>query len=304
MDYIVETDQLTKSYKDRKVVDSVDLHVKKGEIYGFVGPNGAGKSTVLKMLLNLTHPDSGTVRIFGEIVSDQNYEFLRRMGSIIESPYFYDKMSGRKNLELHAGYMGYQDNKQIDEALELVSLRNAESKAVTNYSLGMKQRLAIARAILTKPNLLILDEPINALDPEGIREMRSLFRRLNEEWGTSIIISSHILSEVELIADTIGILKNGHLRKEISMDEIHDYNSDYIELEVNDALRAQKILKDKRGLSKYKLVSNQKLLIFDSNITGMEISSLLIQNGIGLETIRKQTSTLEDYFFQLTGEVE
>lgn len=300
MEYILETNELTKSYKKKMAVDHVDLHVKKGEIYGFVGPNGAGKSTILKMILNLIKPDSGEIKIFGETVGENNFEMLKRIGSIIESPYFYDKLTGRENLELHCEYMGYHNKGQIDHVLEAVSLTDIENKAVAHYSLGMKQRLAIARAILTKPQFLILDEPINALDPEGIREMRSLFRKLNEEWGISILISSHILSEVELIADTIGVIQKGCLLKEISMEDIHDYRTEYMEAEVSDTSRVGYLLEEKLGITNYKIISDKKIRIFDMHISGTEISRLIIQGGIGLESIRKQKNTLEDYFFQLT----
>ncbi|WMM26364.1 ABC transporter ATP-binding protein [Tissierella sp. MB52-C2] len=304
MEYILETNGLTKSYKKKMAVDHVNLHVKKGEIYGFVGPNGAGKSTILKMILNLTKPDSGEIKIFGETVSNNNFEILKRIGSIIENPYFYDKLTGRENLKLHCEYMGYHNKGQIDHVLEAVSLTDIENKAVAHYSLGMKQRLATARAILTKPQILILDEPINALDPEGIREMRSLFRKLNEEWGISILISSHILSEVELIADTIGVIQKGRLLKEISIEDIHDYSTEYMEAEVSDTSRVGYLLEEKLGITNYKIISDKKIRIFDMHISGTEISGLIIQSGIGLESIRKQKNTLEDYFFQLTEEDE
>ena len=181
MDYIMETVGLRKAYKDNIVVDDVNMHISKGAIYGFVGPNGAGKSTVMKMILSLIQPDAGEVQLLGEKVTSHSYEIFKKVGSIIENPYFYDKMTARQNLELHCEYMGFPNKERIDEVLHLVDLQNVEKKQVCHYSLGMKQRLAIARAILAKPEFLILDEPINALDPEGIREMRTLFQRLNQE---------------------------------------------------------------------------------------------------------------------------
>ena len=195
MDYVIETRNLVKSYKGKSAVDGVNIHVKKGEIYGFAGPNGAGKSTVMKMLLNLTQPDSGEVLLWDEKIEDGSFECLKRIGSIIENPYFYEKITGRQNLELHCEYMGFHNKGRVDEVLQTVGLHDIEGKAVSHYSMGMKQRLAIGRAILTRPELLILDEPINALDPEGIREMRALFRRINRECGTTVLISSHILSD-------------------------------------------------------------------------------------------------------------
>lgn len=232
MDYIMETVGLRKAYKDNIVVDDVNMHISKGAIYGFVGPNGAGKSTVMKMILSLIQPDAGEVQLLGEKVTSHSYEIFKKVGSIIENPYFYDKMTARQNLELHCEYMGFPNKERIDEVLHLVDLQNVEKKQVCHYSLGMKQRLAIARAILAKPEFLILDEPINALDPEGIREMRTLFQRLNQEDGTTIFISSHILSEVDLLADTIGIIQHGKLLTELPIEEIHKHQTDYISLQV------------------------------------------------------------------------
>jgi len=170
MTYIVKTNQLTKVYDGKEVVSAVNMNVKKGEIYGFLGPNGAGKTTVMKMLTNLTKPTSGDVEILGEKLTDKSYEILKRMGTIIEYPIFYEKLTASETLELHCEYMGYYDKKEIAHVLNLVKLTNTENKQVKDFSLGMKQRLGIARAIITKPELLILDEPINGLDPVGIKE--------------------------------------------------------------------------------------------------------------------------------------
>ena len=303
MEYIMETHNLVKSYKNKTVVNSVNIHVKKGEIYGFVGPNGAGKSTVMKMLLNLTQPDSGDVYIFGEKIGSTSYECRKRIGSIIEHPYFYEKITGRKNLELHCEYMGYHNTERIDEVLKLVDLQDIEGKVVSHYSMGMKQRLAIARAILTKPEFLILDEPINALDPEGIREMRMLFRRLNQEFGITIFISSHILSEVEQIADTVGIIQNGKLLKESSMIDIRKSQTDYIELEVDDISRAGYLLEQKFGITNFKVISGTKIEIYDLQKSVKELSALLLQNGIGIASIGMKKNSLEDYFFHIIEEV-
>lgn len=300
MDYMIETTDLTKSYKGKNVVDHVNLHVKKGEIYGFVGPNGAGKSTVMKMLLNLIQPDSGKVYVFGQKMDNKSYECLKRIGSIIENPYFYEKMTARQNLELHCEYMGYHNKERIDEVLQLVNLQNVESKSIVHYSLGMKQRLAIARAILAKPELLILDEPINALDPEGIKEMRSLFLRLHQNFDTTIFISSHILSEVEQIADKIGVISGGRLLKEVSMNDVHEYRAEYIELNVDDVKQAACLLEQNKNYSHFTVLDDKTIRIYDTNVSGKEISALLVKNGVGLESIGRKENSLEDYFFQLT----
>lgn len=303
MDYMMETVNLVKSYKGKVVVDAVNIHVRKGEIYGFVGPNGAGKSTVMKMLLSLTQPDSGEVHIFGEKIGDKSYECLKRIGSIIESPYFYEKITGRQNLELHCDYMGFHNRERIDEVLQMVDLQGIEDKAVSQYSMGMKQRLAIARAILTRPELLILDEPINALDPEGIRQMRSLFRRLNQECETTIFISSHILSEVEQIADTIGILQKGKLLREIAMSDIRRYRTDYIELETEDIKHAGYVLEHILTITDFKVISDTVIEIYELKRPVREISEALVRNGVGITGIGKKQSSLEDYFFHVIGEV-
>ena len=301
MDYIMETVGLRKSYKGNVVVNDVNIHVPKGAIYGFVGPNGAGKSTVMKMILNLIQPEAGEVQLFGEKVTDQSYEVFKRAGSIIENPYFYEKMTARQNLELHCDYMGFPNKERIDEVLQMVDLQNVEGKQIRHYSLGMKQRLAIARAILAKPEFLILDEPINALDPEGIREMRNLFQRLNQEDGTTIFISSHILSEVDLIADTIGIIQHGNLLAELPIEEIHKHQTEYISLQVDDVAHAATLL-EQMGITNFSILDKEFIRIYDSNISGKVLSKALIESGVGLESLGRKQDTLEDYFFQLTEE--
>lgn len=301
MDYIMETVGLRKSYKGNMVVNNVNIHVPKGAIYGFVGPNGAGKSTVMKMVLNLIQPEAGEVQLFGEKVSEQSYEVFKRVGSIIENPYFYEKMTARQNLELHCDYMGFPNKERIDEVLQMVDLQNIEGKQIRHYSLGMKQRLAIARAILARPEFLILDEPINALDPEGIREMRTLFQKLNREDGTTIFISSHILSEVDLIADTIGIIQHGKLLTELPIEEIHKRQTEYISLQVDDVTHAAALL-EKMGITNFSVVDKEFIRIYGSDISDKALSKALIENGIGLESLGRTHDTLEDYFFQLTEE--
>lgn len=301
MDYIMETVGLRKSYKGNVVVNDVNIHVPKGAIYGFVGPNGAGKSTVMKMILNLLQPEAGEVQLFGEKVTDQSYEVFKRVGSIIENPYFYEKMTARQNLELHCDYMGFPNKERIDEVLQMVGLQNVEGKQIRHYSLGMKQRLAIARAILAKPEFLILDEPINALDPEGIREMRNLFQRLNQEDETTIFISSHILSEVDLIADTIGIIQHGNLLAELPIEEIHKHQTEYISLQVDDVAHAATLL-EQMDITNFSVLDQEFIRIYDSNISGKVLSKALIESGVGLESLGRKQDTLEDYFFQLTEE--
>ena len=301
MDDIMETVGLQKSYRGKLVVDDVCFLIPKGSIYGFVGPNGAGKSTVMKMILNLIYPESGEVRLFGEKVTDHSYEIFKRVGSIIENPYFYEKMTARQNLQLHCEYMGFPNKERIDEVLQMVHLQNVEEKQIRHYSLGMKQRLAIARAILTHPEFLMLDEPINALDPEGIREMRNLFLRLNREEGTTIFISSHILSEVDLLADRIGVIRNGKLLTEVPIEEIHKRQTEYISLQVDDVARAAALL-EAMEIQNFSVTDSAFIRIYDTDISGKTLSKTMIENGVGVESLGRRQDTLEDYFFWLTEE--
>lgn len=299
LSYIIRTNQLTKAYQGKNVVTNVNMTVKKGEIYGFLGPNGAGKTTIMKMLTNLVKPTSGEIELFGEKLTNTSYELLKRMGSIIEYPVFYDRLTARENLELHCEYMGYYDTKAIDSALELVKLKNIENKSVKDFSLGMKQRLGIARAIITKPELLILDEPINGLDPVGIKELRDLFQMLCREYGITMLISSHILGEIELIADTVGFIRDGRLIKEVSMDEIREQNTEYIELVVNDVNKAVYVLQDLLQLTNYKVLDGLRIRIYDEKISQTELSKTLILNGVLIEEMNKRNLSLEDYFLTI-----
>ncbi|MBU3099747.1 MULTISPECIES: ABC transporter ATP-binding protein [Clostridium] len=299
MDYILRTINLSKKFIDNEVVTNVNMNIKKGEIYGFLGPNGAGKTTIMKMILNLVKPSIGEIEIFGEKLNFKAYEILKRIGSIIEYPVFYDKLTGRENLELHCEYMGYYDKSAINRALELVNLSGIDDKPVKNFSLGMKQRLGIARAIITKPEFLILDEPINGLDPIGIKQIRNLLKMLSKEYGITILISSHILSEIEQIADTIGIITNGILIKEVSMESIRTDHTEYVEINTKDFIRASYILENELNISNFKIVDNTFIRIYDLKLAQKDISKALILKGIEIESINKKKSSLEDYFLKL-----
>ena len=298
--YILQTDHLTKTIDGKDLAKNVNIHVKKGEIYGFLGPNGAGKTTVMKMVTNLWKPTEGTVELFGETLTPTSYDVLKRMGSIIEFPTFYDHLSGKENLQLHCEYMGYYNPGSVGNALEMLGLAEAADKPVKKYSLGMRQRLGIARAILCKPELLVLDEPTNGLDPAGMKQLRDLFRKLCTEYGITIIISSHILSEVESIADTIGIINHGNMMKEISMKEISEMNTAYIELSVPDTKRAAYVLADKMELNNFKIIDEQNIRIYDSLVTTSDISKALALNDVEITAIGKKAESLEDYFLKLT----
>lgn len=302
MPNILQTYQLTKTIGGKEIVKNVDIHVKKGEIYGFLGPNGAGKTSVMKMITNLWKPTGGTIELFGEKLTPTSYEVLKRMGSIIEFPYFFDHMSGKENLQLHCEYMGYYMSGSVDQALAMLGLSEAAEKAVKNYSLGMKQRLGIARAILCRPELLVLDEPTNGLDPAGMKQIRDLFHMLCTEYGMTIFISSHILSEVESIADTIGVIHHGSMMQEISMQEISERNTEYIELAVEDVKRAAYVLTEMLQVQNFKVFDEHNIRIYDAKITTGELSKGLAVNNVEIRAIGKKSESLEDYFLKLTEE--
>lgn len=300
MNYILRTKHLHKCFKDTEVIKGVNINIKKGEIYGFLGPNGAGKSTVMKMIMNLVQPSSGSVEIFGQEIETDSIEFLKRVGAIIEQPIFYEKLTAKENLKLHCEYMGYYDFKEIDRVLKLVNLKNINKKAVGHFSLGMKQRLALARAILTKPEILILDEPINGLDPEGISEMRKLLKALSREYGMTIMISSHILGEIEQIADTIGILNEGRLIKEISMKDVRQLEEAFTEIIVDDVEKALYLLESKLGIESLRMMNEQTIRIYDDSVTINQISKMLVTHDVNIESISQKRSSLEEYFLNLT----
>lgn len=298
MDYVVQTNGLTKTVKGITLVSNVNLHIKKGEIYGFLGQNGAGKTTIMKMLTGLLIPSKGEILLFGKKLTETNKSGLKRVGSIIEYPIFFEHLTAMENLELHCEYLGYYDKKAITQALELVHLKGIEDKVVKDFSLGMKQRLGIVRAIITKPELIILDEPTNGLDPIGIKDMRDLIRMLNKEYGITFLLSSHILGEIEQIVDRVGVIQNGELVNEVSLAEIRKQRADYIEIVTPDADRTAYLLEHELRISNMKIVGDRRVRIYDVTQSQSEITKILILHDIELEEIQKHTSTLEDYFYR------
>lgn len=298
MDYVVQTNGLTKTVKGITLVSNVNLHIKKGEIYGFLGQNGAGKTTIMKMLTGLLIPSKGEILLFGKKLTETNKSGLKRVGSIIEYPIFFEHLTAMENLELHCEYLGYYDKKAITQALELVHLKGIEDKVVKDFSLGMKQRLGIVRAIITKPELIILDEPTNGLDPIGIKDMRDLIRMLNKEYGITFLLSSHILGEIEQIVDRVGVIQNGKLVNEVSLAEIRKQRADYIEIVTPDADRTAYLLEHELRISNMKIVGDRRVRIYDVTQSQSEITKILILHDIELEEIQKHTSTLEDYFYR------
>lgn len=220
MEYAIEIYDLSKEIDGQTILSNVTMKIKKGEIYGLLGANGAGKTTMMKIILRLLKPTYGSIKILGRLASDADNAHFSKIGSIIEYPVFYQNLTARENLELHCDYMGARYKENIDKYLQIMGISDAANKKVKSFSLGMKQRLAIARALLTNPEILILDEPINGLDPKGITDIRELLIEINKKHGTTILITSHIIAEMERIAHTVGIIEKGVMLAELSMKEI------------------------------------------------------------------------------------
>lgn len=256
----------------------------------------------MKMITNLWKPSEGIIELFGENISPTSYEVLKRMGSMIEFPTFYEQMSGQDNLKLHCEYMGFYHHGSVENALEMLNLMSAANKPVKSYSLGMKQRLGIARAILTKPELLILDEPANGLDPAGMKQIRDLFKMLCTEYGITIMLSSHLLSEIESVADTIGVINQGRIRKECSMKEIKEMNTAYIELVVENVKKAAYVLFDKLGLRNFKVVEGNGVRIYDAGVSPKDLTKAMLANGVDIISLNQKAESLEEFFLKMTAE--
>lgn len=300
-DLIIETKQLTKIYGEQTAVNAVDLHVKKGRIYGLLGRNGAGKTTIMKMILGLTPISSGQVEVFGQNIKGREKRIYPRIGAIIETPGFYPNLTGTENLEIFAKLRGTAAPNAVKSALEIVGLPYKDKKLFSKYSLGMKQRLGIANAILHDPELLILDEPTNGLDPIGIAEVRHFIKDLSVERGKTVLISSHILSEIALLADDIGIIDHGTLLEESSMSDLEKRNSRYIMLQVSDVSKATLILERQFHLKDYSVQDDHTLRLYDTALDMAAINKALVVQDVAVISSQLCNDTLEDYFKKITG---
>ena len=300
-EYVIETNHLTKQYGPQKSVANLNIHVQRGRIYGLLGRNGAGKTTTMKMLLGLTQPTSGEVSIWGKPLAGNEKKLLPRIGSLIESPGFYPNLTATENLRIFAALRGLKNQNAIKSALDLVGLPYRDKKLFSQYSLGMKQRLAIALAVMHDPELLILDEPINGLDPIGIAEVRSFIRALCDERGKTILISSHILSEVALLADDIGIIDHGVLLEEESFAELEAKSSRYVRFAVSDTERAAEILRGVFRENQFTVQDGHTLRMDSIKIPVAKIVSAFVQHGLEVSEAATVEESLEDYFKRVTG---
>ena len=300
-DCIIETAGLTKIYGSQKSVSDLNIHVRRGRIYGLLGRNGAGKTTTMKMLLGLTAPSSGELHIFGEDIRTAAKEILPRVGSLIESPGFYPNLTGTENLKIFAELRGVKRRSAIQNALDLVGLPYRDKKLYAQYSLGMKQRLAIALAVMHDPELLILDEPINGLDPIGIAEVRSFIRELCDAQGKTILISSHILSEVALLADDIGIIDHGVLLEEESLADLEAKSERYVRFTVSDTERAAEVLNGLFHENQFAVQDGHHLRLDSAKVPVAKIVSAFVQYGLEVSEAATVEESLEDYFKRVTG---
>lgn len=300
-DLVIEAKRLTKIYGEQTVVNAVDLHVKKGRIYGLLGRNGAGKTTIMKMILGLAPITSGEADVFGRNIKGNEKRIYPRIGAIIETPGFYPNLTGTENFEIFSKLRGTAAPDAVKSALEVVGLPYKDKKLFSKYSLGMKQRLGIANAILHDPELLILDEPTNGLDPIGIAEMRDFIKNLSAMHGKTILISSHILSEIALLADDIGIIDHGVLLEESSMEELAKKNSKYILLRVSDVPKASLILERQFHVKEYSVQDEQTLWLYDTTLDMAAINKALVVQDVAVISSQLCNDTLEDYFKRITG---
>lgn len=300
VDYVIETNNLSKIYSKTKVVNSVNMHVEKGKIYGLLGRNGAGKTTTMCMLLNLTYPSSGEIYLFGKDPKKYSNEVYSNVGSIIETPGFYENLTAYENLKIISKLRGNYNPVNIRLVLEMVNLENAKSKKYKEFSLGMKQRLGIAAAIMHNPELLILDEPINGLDPFGIKEIRKLLKRLSHEFGITILISSHILSEIENIADVIGFMDEGVLIEEMTREELSNSLNKFVDFEVSNADLACGILEKLELKENIDFTKDGNRIRLYSNL-GLrdKFNALFVNAGIDVKKVNLCEENLEDFFTRI-----
>ena len=301
MESVIQTKGLTKAYGQMKAIDQVNIRVQKGDIYGLIGKNGAGKSTLMKTICGLTKQTAGEIELFE---SNQLKEERKRIGCMIEQPALYPDMTARDNLIYYNKLMGIEGKSNVDEILELVGLGGTQKKKTKQFSLGMKQRLSIAIALLGSPDLLILDEPINGLDPTGIKEIRELILQLNQERNITILISSHILGELSKVANRYGVIESGKMVAEFTKEELEQRCQSCVQLIVDDVKKASYVLSDLIMSREYKVVDDKTIYVYDHLDEKKEINEKMILNGVSVEEINLVGQDLEAYFMELMGGAE
>ncbi len=299
---IIETKDLCKSFGKRKAIDNLNLIVEEGDIYGFLGPNGAGKTTTIRMLLGLILPTMGKAFVNGYDISTQLEKALSKVGAIVENPSSYTYLSGYENLKLRANLFPDTPKSRIEEVLEIVNLKERSKDKVKTYSLGMKQRLGIAMALISNPGLIILDEPTNGLDPQGMKEVKELITQLAKQNKVTFFISTHLLNEVEQICSKVGILKDGKLLAQGDTDLLTDSKDEIIHIDTIDVAKALSVLDNINFIKTVKPLTNKVIVEIEQG-NSSKLNQLLISNGVDVSFISKESNALEKFFFELTGEV-
>ncbi|WP_339242549.1 ATP-binding cassette domain-containing protein [Paenibacillus sp. FSL F4-0243] len=299
---IFEAEGLTKQYGSANALQNINMQIKQGDIYGFVGENGAGKTTLMKIISGLVYPTKGTIQLMGKSSEKDIARVRKKMGVLIELPALYPHMNAEENLSFYCKIHGISDFNRIKDVLNLVGLTDVENKNTTEYSLGMRQRLGLAISLLNEPEFLVLDEPINGLDPTGIVEMRKLLAKLAHEKGVTILISSHILSELQLLATKFGFIHKGQFIKEVSVEELLQSAEAQICIKTVEIAAAINVLKNDLNIHSITLSEAGEILV-PKDLTDLEqLMSTLIRNGIPLEGINLSTANLEHYYMDLIGE--
>ncbi len=297
---VIQTHRLVKHYGPVKAVDGIDLTIRRGEIYGFLGRNGAGKTTTIRMLLGLIRPSEGEVILLGTRMGPGQQAVLGRVGTLVESAAAYPNLTVRENLDIHRRLTG-APQQAVDKAMTLLHLENYSQRQAGQLSLGNKQRLSLARALLHEPELLILDEPANGLDPAGIVEIRGLLQRLAQEQGVTIFMSSHILTEVAHLADRIGIVHEGRLLEEMDVEDMVKKSGQVLEIKVSQPARAKSLLSNRLGLEHMEITPDQELRLPEAAGRAADIAKVLVESGLELTKLCEKQEDLEAHFLRLTG---
>jgi len=299
---ILKCKGITKQYSNTRALNQVDMEILRGEIYGFIGENGAGKTTLLRVIAGLISRTEGNLSLFGKDDEQGLAEGRKRMGCIVEGPAFYPFLTAYDNLEYYRIQRGYPDKNCINRALKMVNLENTGKKKFQQFSLGMKQRLGVALAIMGNPDFLILDEPINGLDPGGIVEFRGMLKSLSKEYGMTILVSSHILSELEQVADRYGIIHQGKLVKEFTQEELEINTRRYLAIKVGNAADAAAVLEQKMGITQYEVLPGNQLKVYSHLDESAEVTFQLASNQIKVISIKEMGGTLESYFLSAVAQ--
>ena len=298
MENVFTSAGLTKVFSKKAAVSNVSMNINKGDIYGFIGKNGAGKTTLMKMLVGLIAPTSGSIKLFS---NDNLNAERKKIGAVIETPSFMPNLSAKENLKVQWMLVGNKDKSIIDETLKLVGLDDVGKKKAKKFSLGMKQRLGIAMALIGEPEFLVLDEPTNGLDPEGIIEIRTLIKKLNKERGITVLISSHILGELSKLATRYGIINDGKLIEEFTEQELRERCRANLTIKVDDVQKAASIIENTVGTKNYKVLNENSIELYDKIDNPGIINSALAKNDIVVNSISYKEADLEEYFMRVIG---